>query len=73
MAKMLRYAFFFATRIIFKYFYKRIGFTEPADASYIAKDGLTIPDFSEGDRVETIYFMFQISVFYLILCSRIIF
>jgi hypothetical protein len=51
MAKMLRYAsFFFATRIINILFYKHS--LEPADASYIAKDGLTIPDFQK-ERVET--------------------
>jgi hypothetical protein len=28
---------------------------------HIAKDGLTIPDFSEGESRNWIYFMFQIS------------
>jgi hypothetical protein len=64
--------FFFATRIIFKYSLQAHVLPEPADASYIAKDGLTTR-LSEGERVET-GFMFQISEdFYLILCSRIIF
>jgi hypothetical protein len=39
---------FFATKIIFRYSLQAHVLPEPADASYIAKDGL--PNFPEGEE-----------------------
>jgi hypothetical protein len=52
---------FGATRIIFKFFDKRIRFPDPADA-YMEKE-VSPPNLPEGEEAETGLFMFQIDVF----------